>query len=61
MMEELVSMHMEYVRYYGPDKKNWPDWMNWTELDRLHMDWRRIIWGEEREELSGWMPLYRFG
>ncbi|KAF3337374.1 integrator complex subunit 9 [Carex littledalei] len=62
MMEELVSMHMEYVRYYGSDKKlGLPDWMNWTELEGLQMEWKRMVLGEEKEELTGWMPLYSAG
>ncbi|XP_078169753.1 integrator complex subunit isoform X3 [Carex rostrata] len=62
MMEELVSMHMEYVGYYGSDKKSGlPDWMNRTELERLQMEWKKMVLGEEKEELTGWMPLYSAG
>nr|CAD1833441.1 unnamed protein product [Ananas comosus var. bracteatus] len=36
MMEELVAMHSEFVRYYGLEKRQGrPDWMKWEELERL--------------------------
>ncbi|KAJ4810057.1 Integrator complex subunit 9 [Rhynchospora pubera] len=62
MMKELTFMHMEYVRYYGPDKKlGLPDWMNWTNLERLQMELKSIVLGEKQEELSGWVPIYSAG
>ncbi|KAJ3708641.1 hypothetical protein LUZ61_012346 [Rhynchospora tenuis] len=60
MMKELAFIHTEYEWYYGPDKKpGLPDWMNWTNLERLQMELKRIVLGEKQEELSGWVHLYR--
>lgn len=59
-MEELAAMHSEFVRYYGPEKRQGrPDWMKWEELERLPIELRSVVMGEEGEELASWMPLYR--
>ncbi|XP_072998949.1 uncharacterized protein [Typha latifolia] len=59
MMEDLVAMHAEFVRYHGPgDNVGLPEWMKWEELKILPLELRRIVMGEEGEELGSWMPLY---
>ncbi|XP_072965852.1 uncharacterized protein [Typha angustifolia] len=59
MMEDLVAMHAEFVRYHGPDDNvGLPEWMKWEELKILPLELRRIVMGEEGEELGSWMPLY---
>ncbi|OAY77893.1 Integrator complex subunit 9, partial [Ananas comosus] len=59
MMEELVAMHSEFVRYYGSEKRQErPDWMKWEELERLPIELRNVVMGEEGEELGSWMPQY---
>ncbi|KAH7677096.1 Integrator complex subunit 9 protein [Dioscorea alata] len=59
MMEELVSMHVEYNQFYGLDERpGCPGWMEWEELKKLPLELRDIVMGKDGEELGSWMPLY---
>ncbi|KAJ0038092.1 hypothetical protein Pint_23819 [Pistacia integerrima] len=58
MMEDLVSMHMEYKQYYGSEGSSDPQWMKWQEIELLPSSLRKIACGEDGAELGGWMPLY---
>lgn len=52
LMEDLVSMHGEYVRVYGPER----DEEERRGLERLPSAPRDVVMGE----LGSWMPLYRY-
>ncbi|KAJ6811295.1 integrator complex subunit 9 [Iris pallida] len=59
MMEDIVTMHEEFIQCYGPNEKSvCPEWMKWEELENLPLASRKILMGEEGEELGSWMPLY---
>lgn len=59
MMEELVEMHREFVRYYGPDTDASPKWMEGEELNELmSMSQKAVIEGREND-LTSLVPLYR--
>lgn len=58
MMEDLISMHMEYRQLYGNEESGYPQWMNWEELERLPSAIREIALGNDIEDLGCWMPLY---
>lgn len=59
MMEDLVSMHVEFRQFYGPEESNFPSWMRQEELEILPSVLREIISGKDGVKLGGWMPLYR--
>ncbi|TKY49683.1 Integrator complex subunit 9 [Spatholobus suberectus] len=58
MMEDLVSMHVEFRQFYGPEESNFPTWLREEELEILPSELREIISGKDGVELGGWMPLY---
>lgn len=58
MMEDLVSMHVEFSQFYGPEESNFPAWLRQEELEILPSELSEIILGEDGVELGGWMPLY---
>lgn len=59
MMGELVEMHCEFVRYYGPDMDGSPKWMEGEELNKLMSVLQKIVVEDEEKYLSALMPLYR--
>lgn len=59
MMEDLVSMHMEFRQFYGPEGSTFPRWMEEEELDLRPSALREVVLGKDGAELGGWMPLYR--
>ena len=59
MMEELVSMHMEFRQFYGPERSSFPQWMGWEELELLPSALREVVLGKDGTELGAWLPLYR--
>ncbi|KAJ1414054.1 Ribonuclease Z/Hydroxyacylglutathione hydrolase-like [Sesbania bispinosa] len=58
MMEDLVSMHVEFRQFYGPEESNFPPWLRQEKLETLPCELRKIISGKDGVELGGWMPLY---
>ncbi|KAJ9176324.1 hypothetical protein P3X46_011649 [Hevea brasiliensis] len=58
MMEDLVSMHMEFRHFYGSEESDSPQWMKWEELELLPSFLREMAIGQDGSELGGWMPLY---
>uniref|UniRef100_A0A803Q477 Beta-Casp domain-containing protein n=1 Tax=Cannabis sativa TaxID=3483 RepID=A0A803Q477_CANSA len=58
MMEDLVSSHMEYKRFYGDKESVCPQGMKFEELDQLPPTLKEIALGKDGEDLGGWMPLY---
>ncbi|KAK3018804.1 hypothetical protein RJ639_005042 [Escallonia herrerae] len=59
MMDDLVTMHMEFRQFYGPEESGLLQWMKWEELEMLPLAFRERILGKDGSELGGWMPLYR--
>ncbi|KAK7356282.1 hypothetical protein VNO80_15550 [Phaseolus coccineus] len=59
MMEDLITMHVEFGHFYGPEEANFPSWLRQEELEILPSELREIILGKDGLELGGWMPLYR--
>lgn len=59
LMEDLVSMHMEFRQFYGPEDSCFPQWLRWEELEVLQSEMKKIALGKDCEELGAWMPLYR--
>ncbi|KAL0910992.1 hypothetical protein M5K25_019091 [Dendrobium thyrsiflorum] len=59
MMDDIVSMHSEYVMFYGDgERTGFPEWMGWEELGRLALKAKEAVMGEDGEELGCWLPLY---
>ncbi|WJX88274.1 non-specific serine/threonine protein kinase [Trifolium repens] len=58
MMENLVSMHVEFKQFYGPEESNFPPWLRQEELEILPSVLKEILLGKDGVELGGWMPLY---
>ncbi|KAK3200771.1 hypothetical protein Dsin_024186 [Dipteronia sinensis] len=60
MMEDLVSMHMEYRQFYRPEESSVPQWMKSEEFELLPSALKKMVLGKDGAELGGWMPLSRF-
>jgi integrator complex subunit 9 len=60
MMLELVEMHSEFVRYYGPDMDGTPKWREREKLSKLLSLLQKIGIEDEGNDLSPLMPLYRY-
>ncbi|KAA8524098.1 hypothetical protein F0562_010471 [Nyssa sinensis] len=58
MMEDLVTMHMESKKFYGPKESGFPQWMKWEELEVLPSALKEMALGKDGIKLDGWMPLY---
>ncbi|KAK6228693.1 hypothetical protein SCA6_001033 [Theobroma cacao] len=58
LMEDLVSMHMEFRQFYGPEDSCFPQWLRWEELEVLQSEMKKIALGKDCEEVGAWMPLY---
>ncbi|RLN22372.1 hypothetical protein C2845_PM07G32190 [Panicum miliaceum] len=61
MMGELVEMHREFVRYYGPDTDGLPKWMEGEELNELPSVLQKAVTEDEGKDLISLMPLYSPG
>ncbi|CAI0442165.1 unnamed protein product [Linum tenue] len=58
MMEDLVSMNMEFQYFYGPRESGAPHWMRREELELLRPEVKEVVVGKDGSELGVWMPLY---
>lgn len=58
MLEDLVTMHMEFRQFYGAEESNFPQWMRWQDVARLPSALKEIVSGKDGGKLGGWMPLY---
>nr|GEV47551.1 integrator complex subunit 9 isoform X1 [Tanacetum cinerariifolium] len=58
MMEDLVTMHMEFKQFYGPEETNSLKMFNWEELEALPPALKKIVLGKDGTELGSWMALY---
>lgn len=59
MMGELVEMHRDFVRYYGPDTNGLPKWMEGDKLNELLSVSQKPVTEDEGKDLTSLMPLYR--
>jgi len=59
MMGELVEMHREFIRYYGPDMDGLPKWMEGEKLNELLPVLQKTVTEDEGKDLISLMPLYR--
>jgi integrator complex subunit 9 len=59
MMGELVEMHREFVRYYGPDDAESPKWMEGKKLNEFLSLLQKSVIEDESNDLTSLMPLYR--
>ncbi|PIA36111.1 hypothetical protein AQUCO_03400191v1 [Aquilegia coerulea] len=58
MMEDLVSMNMEFKQFYGPEESELPEWLKWNELELLPIELKNILMGEDGATLGAWQSLY---
>lgn len=59
MMRELVEMHREFVRCYGPDRDQSPVWMEGEKLKKLMSVLQKITTeDEENNNLAALVSLY---
>ncbi|RLN04807.1 hypothetical protein C2845_PM13G16730 [Panicum miliaceum] len=61
MMGELVEMHREFVRYYGPDTDGLPKWMEGEKLNEFPSVLQKAVTEDEGNGLISLMPLYSPG
>ncbi|XP_039787588.1 integrator complex subunit 9 homolog [Panicum virgatum] len=61
MMGELVEMHREFVRYYGPDTDGLPKWMEAEKLNELPSVLQKAVTEDRGKDLISLMPLYSQG
>lgn len=59
MMEELVEMHREFVRYYGPDTDASPKWMEGEGLNELMSMLQKAVIEDRENDSTSLVPLYR--
>ncbi|PUZ53384.1 hypothetical protein GQ55_5G048200 [Panicum hallii var. hallii] len=58
MMGELVEMHREFVRYYGPDTDGLPKWMEGEKLNEFPSVLQKAVTEDKGNGLISLMPLY---
>ncbi|GAB2234473.1 hypothetical protein Drorol1_Dr00003727 [Drosera rotundifolia] len=58
MIEDLVAMHKEFRQFYGPEGSDLPEWMKMDQLEKLPLQLKEIVLGNDGTHLGGWMPLY---
>ncbi|CAL4959860.1 unnamed protein product [Urochloa decumbens] len=61
MMGELVEMHREFIRYYGPDTDGLPKWMEGGKLNEFLSMLQKLVTQDEGKDLTSLMPLYSQG
>lgn len=59
MMEDLVSMHMEFRRFHGPEDSSFPWWMKNLDRKEVPALLKKVVFGESGDDLGSWMRLYR--
>ncbi|CAH2054628.1 unnamed protein product [Thlaspi arvense] len=58
MMEELVSMHMEFRRFHGPEDSRFPGWTRNLDGEQVPALLKNVVFGESGDDLGSWMRLY---
>ncbi|KAJ1286724.1 hypothetical protein BS78_03G374100 [Paspalum vaginatum] len=61
MMVELVEMHREFVRYYGPDMDGPPKWMEGEKFNELLSILQKAVIEDDGNYSTSLMPLYSPG
>ncbi|KAJ1259900.1 hypothetical protein BS78_10G191400 [Paspalum vaginatum] len=61
MMVELVEMHREFVRYYGPDMDGPPKWMEGEKFNELLSALQKAVIEDDGNYSTPLMPLYSPG
>ncbi|KAG0540652.1 hypothetical protein BDA96_03G427300 [Sorghum bicolor] len=61
MMEELVEMHCEFVRYYGSDTDVSPKWMEGKEFNELMSMLQKAVIEDKENDSASLVPLYSLG
>ncbi|CAO2181984.1 unnamed protein product [Urochloa humidicola] len=61
MMGELVEMHHEFIRYYGPDTDGIPKWLEGDKLNELLSMLQKPVTEDDSKDLTSLMPLYSPG
>lgn len=60
MMEDLVSMHMEFRRLHGPpEDSSFPWWTKNLDGEDVPALLKNVVFGENGDDLGSWMRLYR--
>lgn len=59
MMEDLVSMHMEFRRLHGPEDSSFPWWTKNLDGEEVPSVLKNLVFGENGDDLGSWMRLYR--
>ncbi|CAA7058728.1 unnamed protein product [Microthlaspi erraticum] len=58
MMEDLVSMHMEFRRFHGPEDSRFPAWTKNLDGEQVPSLLKKVVFGEKGDDLGSWMRLY---
>ncbi|CAN6894760.1 unnamed protein product [Brassica oleracea] len=58
MMEDLVSMHMEFRRLHGPEDSSFPWWTKNLDGEEVPSVLKNLVFGENGDDLGSWMRLY---
>ncbi|KAH9299596.1 hypothetical protein KI387_031278, partial [Taxus chinensis] len=58
MMEELLAMHLEFVRLYGLSNTVLPLWLDSRELDVASVKLRERVYGKDGMDIGNWHRLY---
>ncbi|KAJ0234083.1 Integrator complex subunit [Hirschfeldia incana] len=59
MMEDLVSMHMEFRRLHGPpEDSSFPWWTKNLDGEDVPAVLKNVVFGENGDDLGSWMRLY---
>uniref|UniRef100_A0A1J3F0D0 Integrator complex subunit 9 n=1 Tax=Noccaea caerulescens TaxID=107243 RepID=A0A1J3F0D0_NOCCA len=58
MMEDLVSMHMEFRRFHGPQDSRFPVWTKNLDGEQVPPLLKKVVFGESGDDLGSWMRLY---
>ncbi|CDY35940.1 BnaA05g30100D [Brassica napus] len=58
MMEDLVSMHMEFRRFHGPEDSSFPCWTKNLDGEEVPGVLKNLVFGENGDDLGSWMRLY---
>ncbi|KAL1211978.1 Cleavage and polyadenylation specificity factor subunit 3-II [Cardamine amara subsp. amara] len=58
MMEDLVSMHMEFRCFHGPDNSSFPGWIKDIDCEEVPALLKKFVFGENGDDLGSWMRLY---
>ncbi|KAL0744182.1 hypothetical protein Bca4012_085695 [Brassica carinata] len=58
MMEDLVSMHMDFRRLHGPEDSSFPWWTKNLDGEQVPSVLKNLVFGESGDYLGSWMRMY---